>query len=256
MKLPDGIPTGFTGEIYYRHEQFARGEWERHSHAWGQFNFVSQGVMHIEIDGQHFLSPPRHAIWIPPFAEHFSYANMATVYRSVYLSLPRCQDLPDKPCSVSVGSVLRAILDDLAARDVRSPVSPADLRMSEVAIDQILGATYGDTYLPSGNSMQVNIVLEELHRNPADRRSNAELAAHVNTTARTLERKCQLELGMALNEWRQRLKLLRAIESLDGGAQVQRIADELGFATSSAFIVMFKRLTGMTPDQYRVSGQR
>jgi methylphosphotriester-DNA--protein-cysteine methyltransferase len=72
-------------------------------------------------------------------------------------------------------------------------------------------------------------------------------------TARTLERRCMKELGMPLNEWRQRLKLLRAIDELDGGAQVQQIAHTLGYATPSAFIVMFKRMTGTTPEQYRLS---
>ena len=58
---------------------------------------------------------------------------------------------------------------------------------------------------------------------------------------------------MPLNEWRQRLMLLHAIEALDGGAQVQHIAYTLGYATTSAFIVMFKRMTGTTPEQYRLS---
>lgn len=243
----------FDGDLYLRHEQFTAAEWQAHAHAWGQFNFVSHGVMHIEINGERFLSPPQHAIWVPPHAVHFSYSLGDTVYRSAYVSLARSREMPAQPCTVSVSPVLRAILDDFAVRDVRSPQAAADVRMAQVALDQILNAQHGATYLPFGGSAELNQLLEQLHRVPGDQRTTAELAASVHTTARTLERRCMKELGMPLNEWRQRLKLLRAIEGLDGGAQVQQIAHTLGYATTSAFIVMFKRMTGTTPEQYRLS---
>jgi len=243
----------FDGDLYLRHEQFTAAEWQAHAHAWGQFNFVSHGVMHVEINGERFLSPPQHAIWVPPYAEHFSYALGDTVYRSAYVSLARSRAMPVHACTVSVSPVLRAILDDFAVRDVRSPQAPADLRMAQVALDQILNAEHGATYLPFGASAELNQLLEQLHRAPGDQRTTAELAAGAHMTARTLERRCMKELGMPLNEWRQRLKLLRAIDELDGGAQVQQIAHTLGYATPSAFIVMFKRMTGTTPEQYRLS---
>ncbi|WP_246846031.1 helix-turn-helix domain-containing protein [Klebsiella pneumoniae] len=47
---------------------------------------------------------------------------------------------------------------------------------------------------------------------------------------------------------------MHAIESLEAGLTVQRIALELGYTTPSAFIVMFKRFTGTTPEQYRLNG--
>ncbi|MEZ2218628.1 helix-turn-helix domain-containing protein [Rhizobium sp. RCC_161_2] len=35
-------------------------------------------------------------------------------------------------------------------------------------------------------------------------------------------------------------------------ASIQAIAFDLGYSTPSAFIAMFKRLSGKTPEQYRV----
>lgn len=161
--------------------------------------------------------------------------------------------MPARPCIVSVSPVTRAILDDFAARDTRIARSPQDLRMVEVLIDQILGSLGAQaSYLPFAASSQLNGILDELHRNPGDRRSTGELAASIHTTARTLERRCRRELGMPLNEWRQRLKLISAIEALEAGKTVQQIAHELGYATTSAFIAMFRRATGTTPEQYRL----
>jgi hypothetical protein len=83
--LPD--ISGFPGDLYFRHERFTAAHWPTHAHAWGQLNYLSRGVMHIEIDGQRYLSPPQYALWIPPHTGHVSYTHGETIYRSVYVSL-------------------------------------------------------------------------------------------------------------------------------------------------------------------------
>jgi AraC-like DNA-binding protein len=70
-------------------------------------------------------------------------------------------------------------------------------------------------------------------------------------TERTLARRCQRDLGMSFGEWRQRQRFLAALPLLEAGRPVQTVALELGYSTSSAFIAMFQRQCGTTPDQYR-----
>jgi AraC-like DNA-binding protein len=38
---------------------------------------------------------------------------------------------------------------------------------------------------------------------------------------------------------------------LEDGETVENIAHDLGYSTASAFIAMFRRLMGVTPDDYR-----
>ncbi|WP_439899230.1 helix-turn-helix domain-containing protein [Pseudomonas gingeri] len=64
-------------------------------------------------------------------------------------------------------------------------------------------------------------------------------------------RRCQLDLGMSLAQWRQRLKVIRSLEMLREGATVEAVAFDLGYNSSSAFISMFRKLTGETPHEYR-----
>lgn len=94
-----------------------------------------------------------------------------------------------------------------------------------------------------------------MEANPADPRPVSALAACANLTERTLERRCRRDLGMTLVEWRNRLRVVRAFALLEQGDTVEQIAFELGYATSSAFITMFRRLTGSTPDEYRRHGR-
>lgn len=95
-------------------------------------------------------------------------------------------------------------------------------------------------------------ILQALRESPASNRSLAEWATDFHLTPRTLERRCRQELGIGLGEWRQRMRYLQAIEWLDEGVSVHRIAFDLGYSTPSAFIAMFRRVAGVTPEQYRL----
>ena len=67
-------------------------------------------------------------------------------------------------------------------------------------------------------------------------------------------RRCQRDLDMSFAEWRQRLCVVKALPLLESGAKVESIALDLGYASASAFIAMFKRMTGVTPNEHRRLG--
>ena len=89
-----------------------------------------------------------------------------------------------------------------------------------------------------------------MKKNPGDERSTQEIAQEANMTERTLARRCRQELGMCLTEWRNRLKVIKAIALIEEGFSVENIALEFGYANASSFIAMFKRTSGKTPAQY------
>jgi AraC-like DNA-binding protein len=60
---------------------------------------------------------------------------------------------------------------------------------------------------------------------------------------------------MSFGAWRQQLRLLRALERLAAGEAVSTLALELGYASPSAFIAMFKRALGVPPGRYFDAGQ-
>lgn len=105
-------------------------------------------------------------------------------------------------------------------------------------------------YLPMPADRELAALLQTLEEKPADDRSISELAQSLGMTERTLARKCRKELDMTLQEWRQRLRAIKALVMLEEGVNVERIALELGYSSSSAFIAMFKRLMGKTPAEY------
>jgi AraC-like DNA-binding protein len=67
---------------------------------------------------------------------------------------------------------------------------------------------------------------------------------------RTLARLVQQELSMTFGQWRAQLHAIVAIQKLSKGESVQRISEDLGYESVSAFITFFKKLLGKPPAQY------
>lgn len=142
-----------------------------------------------------------------------------------------------------------------ARRPARSapglPQSPEEQRLLQVLLDKLRQTSRAGSYLPGSDDPILAPVLQWLERNPGETPSLQALATMANTTERTLLRRCQRDLGMSLAQWKQRLTVVRALERLETPMTVEAIALDLGYSSSSAFIGMFRRLMGVTPDEFR-----
>ena len=244
----DGLPA----PVYFRYAEIeAHSHAVPHTHAWGSLDYVAHGVMRFEVDGRRFMSPPQYAVWVPPNTEHSAYNAQAIVYRSVYLDAVHCQHLPTTPVTLAISDILKAILSDFARRDINIPQSEADVRLARVLVDQLRQAPVHQCFLPYASHSGLLLVLEALQQSPGDNRPLGQWAQQVHVSERTLARVFVRELGMSFGEWRQRLRFLAAIEALESARSVQDVGFDLGYSTSSAFIAMFQRQAGCTPEQYR-----
>ena len=104
--------------------------------------------------------------------------------------------------------------------------------------------------LPEPRSPKALRAATILRENPGERISLQELARYAGASARTLERAFAEETGWTFERWRQQLRLLVAVERLADGASVGAVALEAGYDSTSAFIAMFRRLTGTTPRRF------
>ena len=55
---------------------------------------------------------------------------------------------------------------------------------------------------------------------------------------------------MTFGQWRQRLRVLAAIELLSTGSSVTRAALQVGYHSPSAFVAAFRRALGTAPAEY------
>ncbi len=78
----------------------------------------------------------------------------------------------------------------------------------------------------------------------------ATVAKHAGASGRTLERLFRAETGLSFGAWRQRARLLRALQLLADDATVTSTALAVGYESTSAFVAAFRRTIGTTPGRY------
>lgn len=221
-----------------------------HDHAWGEFVYSFNGVLEVNIANIDYITPPPYGIWLPPNLEHSGLNRTAVSHGTLYIHESLCEQLPKHAGIMLTTPLVSALLHQL--RDYPQDINdPAHLRLLNVLLDQLINAELIRTYLPHSNHLGLKQILDYLHQNPADHSSLDQLAQMSNMTERTLARYSQKELGMSIHEWRQRLKVMKAMSMLNEGKKVESIALDLGYANATAFINMFKRWMNLTPDQFR-----
>nr|WP_210411851.1 helix-turn-helix transcriptional regulator [Noviherbaspirillum sp. UKPF54] len=247
----DALPA----PIYFRSASIpAEAANPRHHHAWGELVYSFSGLMEVKLANRHYLAPPQYAVWLPPFVEHMGVNKYETTFCSVYIAEELCAALPKTTCALTVSPLLRAALEHLRDHPPQAQGAEAHDRLLRVVLDQLAGAACAGSYLPASDDPVLGPVLRMLEANPGDTRSLPELARVANTTERTLTRRCQRDLGMSFIEWRQRLRIVKAMPLLEAGQTVEKVAFDLGYGSASAFIAMFRRMLGVTPDEFRKGG--
>jgi AraC-like DNA-binding protein len=72
---------------------------------------------------------------------------------------------------------------------------------------------------------------------------------------RTFMRAFSAQVGMSFGRWRQQARLFAALEMLAQGESVTEAAVAVGYDSVSAFIEMFRKMLGTTPQMYFRSKQ-
>ena len=224
---------------------------EAERHAWGQFVYPVAGSIEITVAAKRYTTPPDCGLWLPPGTEHLAWAVAGTSYVLLDLHPDLCSQLPDQAAAIPVGGIGKAIFNDLRVREVPNLASPQDERLLEVLLDQFGRVSRETIFLPLSNDRHLRQVLDGLIQDPGDSRSLADWARYVNTTERTLARRCKRDLGMTFHRWRQKLRVARSLSMLADGHAVRTVSEKVGYRNSSAFIAMFSAENGLTPSAYQ-----
>nr|WP_280634358.1 helix-turn-helix transcriptional regulator [Allopusillimonas ginsengisoli] len=222
-----------------------------HRHARGQLLGAMRGLLSIDADGSQWVVPATHAVWIPPDIEHGLRSHGPFAGWSVYVVPSACADLPGRPCILETSGLLRAAVSRAADwPNTGRALDAAQMRIAGVILDEIRSLPHAALGLPMPRDRRLLKIARALSARPGDDRRMEEWAAWAGIAPRTLTRRFVAETGFSFTEWRQRVRLLRALEMLASGESVTTVALELGYNNVSAFIALFRRAYGVTPGQY------
>lgn len=220
-------------------------------HQYGELIYAFSGVIEITVGQRHYLAPPQHGVWIPPGVDHVGASRDQVCFSALCLDAAYSALMPAEVCTLAIAPLPRAVLNTLHQRGADYPRDDAELRLFQVLVDELRRSQPQESYLPTSQDAQLGAVLSALQEDPACERSLQQWAEVVHSTERTLSRRCQRDLGMSFSEWTQRLRLLRALSQLQSTQTIQAIALDLGYSSPSAFIAMFQRRMGDSPEAFR-----
>lgn len=220
------------------------------AHDWHQLTLALDGAFAVRNISGTWTVPSGRAAWVSAGARHslepWPYARSRTIYlRRDLIRRPRqsCAVLAPTPLVAAIADHLNVngalVDDDMAAK-----------RLCQVFVDHIVPLEELPLFVPELRTPLAQRVGAALDADPTDTPRIRDLAEEMGVNGRTIERAFVADASMTIGEWRQRVRICRAIRLLAGGMAVKEVALETGYSTPTAFITTFKRYVGRTPGKH------
>lgn len=221
-----------------------------HRHRRGQLIYTACGVVTVRAESSVFVVPPHRALWMPPGADHAASYPGRVAFRGLFVAPDLCAALPARATVVQIDSLTRELIEAAAGLAWDYPEDGPEARLMAVLLDRMVALPVAPLDLPGAQDKAVLKVMAALEADPADNRSLSAWAQFAFVSERTLARRFKMETGMSFAAWRERLRIIRAIEKIGAGMPISQAAFDLGYATPSSFTTMFRRVMGVSPSAY------
>jgi AraC-like DNA-binding protein/quercetin dioxygenase-like cupin family protein len=224
-----------------------------HVHSRGQLLFSAQGFMLVSTPKGRWLVPPRQAVWLPPNVEHAIDALAELQMRTLYFDPTVLAEygLTENLASelvVVVEPLLRELI--LAMFDPVPNAPPVDL-LTPLLLWKLTHASRAQTFVPMPTDSRMRRVAELALSDPQGAMQLEALADAAGVSPRTIGRLFPMETGLTFKRWRQRARIMAAIEVIGGGASmIKKTAIQLGYHSVAAFSVSFQDVMGTTPTDF------
>ncbi|MFJ3487771.1 AraC family transcriptional regulator [Pseudomonas sp. NPDC090202] len=223
---------------------------EPHTHRHGQLLYAASGVMRAATPQGLWLLPPRRGLWIPPGVVHDQLMLSPVQMRSVYVEPEAASAMGDSCKVVEVSVLLRELILALAGQPIEYAAEGRNAHIVALLLSELEASRTLPLQIPWPTDRRLLGVCEAILQIPENARTVEFWADHIGASSRTFIRLFIKETGLTFRHWVQQVRLATAIDRLEQGQAVGRIARELGYASQSAFSAMFRRVMGESPRDF------
>ncbi len=236
--------------VNYRHGE--RVSWHQHRH--GQLVFAVQGVIRVLTPTRTWTLPQSRAAWLPPDVDHELHAVGETVLCSVYIESHVCPWPWREAAVIAVSGLMRELALAIGAEGGKY-ASDSRAALSVPLLLKVLAETPGlpEPGVPLPRDERLLKICEHMMNDPASDLTLDFWGEQFGASGRTLARRLHAETGLTFVAWRQQMRVAEAITRLTLGQSVAQVSRSLGYRSASAFIVMFRQVTGEAPQRYLAS---
>jgi len=229
-------------------ESDARHSASVHTHDQGQLTYIERGVLSLEAEGDIWAVPPGRLHWIPAGVQHASRSHGEVRFWLTLVSDDFARRLPHRISVLEASSLLVSALDRL--RSLRPDDAFAAPLLDIVAHEVNAGTEDAPAMrLPSPPRLR-DWALGFLAA-PSVKTGIDAAAEAVAMSRRSFTRHFEREVGMTFAAWRRSVIVHRATVRLAEGAGVGEVALDAGYESVSAFIAMFRSVSGHPPGEIR-----
>jgi AraC-like DNA-binding protein/quercetin dioxygenase-like cupin family protein len=259
VALTGAVSPGFAADaphpVFVRAFEYPQGyPGHRHRHRLAQIVYPLRGVVAVETDSGTWVATTLSAVAIPPWCAHRVSAHGNASLRSVFIDPDVHPALVTRVVTVQISELLHELIRE-AGRHYTDFDDDGGVAAGVVALIVRLlpGAPTSDTsvWLPRLEHVLLQPIAVALDNDPGDARSVEDWAGALGLSTRHFSRLFKQETGVTFSKWRALHHVKHALVLLVGGGTVTRVAMDLGYSSTSAFIEMFKRHTGRTPGTTR-----
>ncbi|MFE5854228.1 helix-turn-helix domain-containing protein [Streptomyces sp. NPDC056500] len=247
-------PYGISTSRMHRERHPQGRTWEPHSHPfdhellWG----VTGTAVTAVVDGVSWTVPPTVGLWLPAGTVHAVStgpgADFNTTYfrAEVFTPASTTPGVWGRPGLVAVCAALREILLHMRRYGM---LLAARHRAEQVAFDLLQPLEIAAVEVPMPTDPRALVVAKALTADPADPRGLTDFARLSGCGVRTLTRVFTADTGMSFVQWRTQVRIRAALTYLAAGLPVSVVGRRVGYSTPSAFVAVFRRVTGRTPGE-------
>lgn len=223
-----------------------------HSHHEAQLTFAASGMVQVCTEAGRWLVPSQLAVWIPAGVLHrvevLSDANLWMVHWNPSVAQAWAPPKPlDRTFALRVTPLLRTLFDTAFAADTGPEKTELVVRLM---LHELTETAHAPTFLPMPTNPICQRVADLALSDCQNRLSVTELASRSATSVRTLSRLFPMETGLTFKSWRQRARIVQAMDRLARGKEIARVSMEFGFSSTAAFSSAFRQVTAMTPTAF------
>ncbi len=222
---------------------------EPHEHVWGQVTFTLEGVVRVTANNSSWIVPPQRAIWIPPNVTHAIEVLETARLRPLFVLAARAPFAGGECKVLAVSPLMREMLVALEQLDPDDHGVRATL-LCELILDEVARLATRPIRVPLPDDKRLAALCAALVADPGANHTLGAWAAQVGASERTLARLFEKQLGMTFGQWRQQVRLAHAAPMIARGVPLAQVAEQLGYASQSAFSAMFRKTFGTTPSAF------
>ncbi|APR82803.1 Transcriptional regulator, AraC family protein [Minicystis rosea] len=241
------LPDGFGAVAVGRFAMAFGHRFDWHRHGAHQLAWAEHGTLAVSVGDKTWILPTTRALWIPAGVLHAAEASSPATMHSAYFRRSACPATWEAVTVMAAPPLLRELLIYLSRDDLPKQ---ARAHAQALVLDVLTPLASTEILVTFPTDTRARNVADALSKNPADPRDLAAFGKSAGASARTLARLFLAETGLTFGHWRTRIRIRAALVHLAAGLSIAVTADRVGYESPSAFVVAFRKETGVSPGAY------